>query len=359
MSKTTLPQTYAIILAGGAGTRLWPLARASRPKPFLPLVQGQSLFRLTYERIAPLSGLRRVVVVAGAEHRSWVRRQAPEVAADRLLLEERGRNTAAAVAAAALWVRERSPNGIMIVLPSDHFITPIGAFRAAIRRAVRAAERGGGLLTIGVPARFPDTGFGYIRPTKRLVAPGIHRVSSFVEKPGAARAHAMVRSGRYLWNSGIFVWKAEAILDELGRHSPEVLEPLASWARQRRGGPWRIPARTLRRVPSLPIDKAVLEKSARTLVQRATFRWSDLGNWDALGDILPKDRRGNGGIGRVVAVASSGCLGVSEGGLTVFVGVSDLAAVRSGDVLMVCHRRSAQHVREIARRFRASRGAAL
>jgi len=359
LAKTTRPQTYAIILAGGAGTRLWPLARASRPKPFLPLVQGQSLFRLTYERIAPLTGLRHVVVVAAAEHRSWVRRQAHEVAADRLLLEERGRNTAAAVAAAALWVRARSPNGIMIVLPSDHFITPVAVFRAAMRRAVRAADGGGGLVTIGVPARHPDTGFGYIRPTKRLVAPGIHRVSLFAEKPGAARARAMVRSGRYLWNSGIFVWKAEAILDELGRHAPEVLEPLASWARHRRAGPWRIPARILRRVPSLPIDKAVLEKSTRTLVQRATFRWSDLGNWDALGDILPRDRRGNGGIGRVVAFGSSGCLGVSEGGLTVFVGVSDLAAVRSGDVLLVCHRRSAQQVREIAQRFRAGRSTAV
>jgi len=318
-----------------------------------------SLFRLTYERIAPLAGRRGIVVVAGAEHRSWVRRQTPEVAAGRLLLEGMGRNTAASVAAAALWVRARSPDGIMVVLPSDHFITPVGAFLAAIRRAIGAAERDGGLLTIGVPARFPDTGFGYILPSRRLVAPGIHRVLSFVEKPGSARARAMVRSGRYLWNSGIFVWKAKAILEELGRHSPRVLGPLEAWARRRRGGPWRIPAGTLRRVPSLPIDKAVLEKSVRTLVQRATFQWSDLGNWDALGRILPQDRRGNGGLGRVVAVGSSGCLGVSEGGLTVFVGVNDLAAVRSGDVLLVCHRHAVQRVREIAQRFRTGRGLAV
>jgi len=349
------PPTFAVILAGGPGTRLWPLASPARPKPFLPLLRGKSIFRLTYERIAPLSGRRCVLVVAGVEHRAWVRRQAPEVAADRLLLEEVGRNTAATVATAALWIRARSPQGIMVVLPSDHFVTPAGAFRSAIRTAARAAARSGGLVTIGVPARSPDTGFGYIRPSGRLIAPGIRSVSAFVEKPDAARARRMVRSGRYLWNSGIFVWKADAILEELRRHSPEVLGPLESWARRSRGGSWTVPAGVLRRVPSLPIDRAVLEKSARTLVLRAPFRWSDLGNWDALGGILPRDRLGNGGIGRVIAVGSSGCLGVNEGGLTAFVGVHDLVAIRSGHEVLVCHRGAAQRVRDLRERLRGRR----
>ena len=165
----------------------------------------------------------------------------------------------------------------------------------------------------------------------------------------------MFDSGRYLWNSGIFVWRAGTILEELRRHSPAVLGPLESWARRRRAGGWTVPARVLRRVPPLPIDRAVLEKSTRTLVMRAPFRWSDLGNWDALGGILAPDRRDNAGIGRVLGVGSSGCLGVNDGGLTVFVGVRDLVAVRSGHSVLVCDRGAAQRVRDAAEILRKRR----
>jgi mannose-1-phosphate guanylyltransferase/mannose-6-phosphate isomerase len=339
------PPTFAVILAGGSGTRLWPVAGANNPKPFLPLIRGKSTFRLTFERCAPVSGRNRVLVVAGVTHRKWVRRQAPEVAADRILLEEMGRNTAAAVATAALWIRARCPEGVMVVLPSDHFVTPAGVFRSAIRSAAQIAASSGALLTIGIPARSPDTGFGYIRPSGRPVAPRVRRVSEFVEKPDAATARRMVRTGKYFWNSGIFVWRAASILGELRRHRPDILGPLESWARSRVKGAWRVPAGVLRRVPASPIDKAVLERSDRTLVMRAPFSWSDLGNWAALGEILPRDRFKNGGIGRTVAVDSSGCLGINETGLTVFVGVHDLIAVRSGDALLVCHRGAAQRVR--------------
>jgi mannose-1-phosphate guanylyltransferase len=344
-----MPPTFAVILAGGSGTRLWPLTGGDNPKPFLPLFRGKSTFRLTYERCAPVSGPDRVLVVAGAAHRKWVRRQAPEVAADRIVLEEMGRNTAAAVATAALWIRARCPEGVMVVLPSDHFVAPVGVFRSAIRDAARIAARSDALLTIGIPARRPDTGFGYIRPAGRPVAPRVRRVSEFVEKPAAAAARRMVRSGRYYWNSGIFVWRSASILEELGRHRPDILRPLESWARDRLTGAWTVPASVLRRVPASPIDKAVLERSSRTLVMRAPFRWSDLGNWAALGEILPRDRLKNGGIGRTVAVDSSGCLGINETGLTVFVGVHDLIAVRSGSALLICHREAAQRVRSAAR----------
>jgi len=354
------PPAYGVILAGGAGTRLWPLAGAGHPKPFLPLIGGRSLFRLTFERIAPLVGRRHVLVVAGREHRSWVRRQTPEVAPDRILLEETGRNTAAAVAAAALWIQARSPDAVMIVLPSDHHVAPVGAFLSTMRLAIRTAARTGDLVTLGVRPRSPETGFGYIRPADGSTGVNVSRVSVFVEKPDLRAARRMLRSGRYLWNSGMFVWRASSILEELRRHRPQVLAPLRSWASGRTGrGAWTIPARVVRRVPPESIDTAVLEKSSRSLIVRAPFRWSDLGSWDALGRILPRDGDGNGGLGSVVAVESSGCLGVNPEGLTVFVGVSDLAAIRAGGSVLVCHRKSTQRVREAVRRVRELRAEGL
>jgi mannose-1-phosphate guanylyltransferase/mannose-6-phosphate isomerase len=322
------------------------------PKPFLSLDGGASLFRRTYERIAPLVGRSRVLVVTAASDVSWVRRQAPEVPSRHILAEEVGRDTATAVALAAHWLRSRYGDSIMVVLPADHSIRPAVVFRSAMRSAIRAARALGGLVTLGVPPRSAETGLGYIRPAGREVMPGVRKVESFVEKPAAARAARMVRSGRYLWNSGIFVWKASSILQALERHRRDIATPVERWTRRASRGVWRAPAGVLRRIPRAPIDRAVLERSRELLVIRAPFDWSDVGSWDALGGLLHKDARGNAAIGRIVALDASRCLGVNGGGLTVFIGLQDVVAVRSGNVVLVCHRAAVQRVREVVRRLR-------
>jgi mannose-1-phosphate guanylyltransferase/mannose-6-phosphate isomerase len=342
----------AVILAGGGGTRLWPLARRRIPKPFLSLEGGVSLFRQTYDRIAPLVGRTRVLAVTAASDVAWVRRQTREIPPQHILAEEIGRDTATAVALAAHWLQSRHGDAIMVVLPADHSIRPAVAFRAAMRSAIRAARKTGGLVAIGVPPRSPETGLGYIRPAGREVMPGVRKVESFVEKPAAARAARMVRSGRYLWNSGIFVWKASSILQALERHRPDIATPVGRWARRASRDSWRAPAAVLRRIPRAPIDRAVLERSRELLVIRAPFDWSDVGNWDALGDLLQKDARGNAAIGRILALDASDCLGVNGGGLTVFIGLRDVVAVRSGDVVLVCRRVAVQRLREVVRRLR-------
>jgi mannose-1-phosphate guanylyltransferase len=178
-------------------------------------------------------------------------------------------------------------------------------------------------------------------------------VAAFVEKPTAERARRMVRSGRYLWNSGMFAWRASSILDELRRHRPGIAAPLQRWSRRgRRAGPWWIPAAVLRRVPALSVDRAVLERSERVLVTPGAFRWADVGNWEAVGRLLIRDTDGNASVGGLLAIDSRRCVAFNEGGLTVLVGVEDLVAVRSGDALLVCHRGSAQRVREAVRRLR-------
>jgi mannose-1-phosphate guanylyltransferase/mannose-6-phosphate isomerase len=346
------PPVYAVVLAGGEGTRLWPLASEDRPKPFLSLSGSQSLFRETLDRILPVVGRSRVLVVAGKGHASWVRRQAPEIPAHRIILEEIGRNTAASVALAALWIQARHSDGIMVVLPSDHWIAPAGAFRVCVARGVEAARRARRLVLLGVRVRSADAGFGYILPSKDAMMPGVLAVRRFIEKPIAARARRFAASGRYLWNSGIFIWRAGMILDELRRFSPTLIRIVARWTRRAGDTPWRVPASVMLQLPALPVDRAVLEKSSLIAVVKAEFRWSDVGNWDAYGRILPRDRRHNASIGRIVAIRSTGCVGINEGGVSVFIGVKDVAAVRAGNTILVCNRGNAQEVRDAVKRMK-------
>jgi mannose-1-phosphate guanylyltransferase/mannose-6-phosphate isomerase len=346
---------FAVVLAGGAGTRLWPAARPDRPKQFLPLLGRESLFQQALRRVVPLVGRSRVLVVAGARHAAWVRRQAPDVPPGRILLEEIGRNTAASIALAALWITQHHGDAIMVVLPSDHWIHPATAFRSTLRAGIDAVRRTGRMLTIGVEARSAEAGFGYILPAGTAGGRGARRVARFIEKPDFERARRLARSGRYLWNSGIFVWRATTILERLGRHVPAVTRPLERWVARRRRSSWRIPGAVLRRVPAEPIDRAVLERSRDLLVVRAGFRWSDLGNWSSLGVRLRKDRDGNAAIGRLESAGASGCVAVNRGGVTALVGVRDLVVVREGSAVLVGSLGAAQRVREIARRVAAAR----
>jgi mannose-1-phosphate guanylyltransferase/mannose-6-phosphate isomerase len=341
-----------VILAGGDGTRLWPLARRRSPKPFLPLQGGASLFRGTFDRIAPLVGASRIVVVTNARDVSLVRAQAPRIPRSQILAEGTGRDTATSIALAAHWLRRKYGDAIMIVLPADHAIRPAPAFRAALRRGVAAVRRTGRLLTIGVPAASPETGFGYILPAGNPELRGVRDVRKFVEKPGFRSARRMARSGRYLWNCGIFIWKASTILEELARHRPDIAVPIESWARRAPLAPWTVPSSVLETVPRAPIDRAVLEHSRIASVLRATFGWSDVGNWDALATLLGADDKGGASIGKLVTRDARRCLAVNEGGVTVFVGVEDLVAVYSQGALLVCKRDAAQKVRQVVRDLR-------
>ncbi len=338
---------YAVILAGGGGARLWPLAGPDCPKPFLSIQGRPSLFQRTVRRAQLLVGSNRILVVAGQEHRRWIRRQAAFLRPGQILLEGAGRNTAAAIGLAAHRLLARDPRAIMVVLPADHWVDPDGKCRATIRRAIQAAAATGGLITLGLPPLRPDTGMGYICPARGAATRGARRVSAFLEKPDRARAARMIASGRWRWNSGIFVWKAAAILAALQRHAPTIAAKVSAWARLA-AGRGDVPATVMRRIPSLPIDRAVLERSPNVWMVEALFRWSDVGSWDAMAALGPRDRRGNGGWGRILAVGSERCFGVSDSGVIAFVGVQDLVAVRSGSAVLVCRRGATQSVRAVA-----------
>ena len=309
---------------------------------------------MTYDRIAPSVSADRIVVIAGSEQAGWVRRQVPELPRQNLILEERGRNTTASVALGALWITRRHKDAVMAVLPADHLIRPARALRRTLSHCAEAVRRSGGLVTIGVPATRPETGFGYIKAGKNEVFPGVARVSRFVEKPSISSARRLVRAGCYLWNSGIFVWRASTILSELRRHAPRVLRPLERWVHRSSSRAWTLPSGTMRGVATIPIDRGVLEVSNQVRVARASFGWSDLGSWAAFADLMEKHHSGNASIGRLKALGSSGCLAVNEGGLTVLIGLKDTVVVRSAGVVLVCHRDAAQQVRTVVSGLRGS-----
>jgi mannose-1-phosphate guanylyltransferase len=338
-------------MAGGSGTRFWPRSRQRTPKQFLPIVGRQSMLRETVARVAPLVGPSRVLVVAGRSQVRAVRADMPRLARRNLLAEPFGRNTAAAIALAALVLERRTPGASMIVLPADHAIAAHGVFRADLRLALRVAEESRALVTLGLPPTHPETGYGYIRPataipgTRRRVA----RVAAFIEKPNRRRAEALVAEGRVLWNAGIFAWRAADVLDELRTHVPAVVGPLEAAL----GRGERALAAAYRRIPSISIDHGVMEHSRRVMVVRARFPWSDVGSWAAVEPFWRGARNGLNTVrGHALPIDSRGCVIDSPERLVALVGVEDLVVVDAGDAVLVCRKDRAQDVRLVVDELR-------
>lgn len=341
---------YAVVLAGGAGTRFWPRSRGHTPKQLLPILGARTMLQETVARIAPLVASDRVLAVIARAQAAAVRAQLRSRGVT-LLLEPVARNTAAAIAFAALAVARRDPDAVMLVLPSDHAIGDLPTFRADVRLALEVAARTGALVTLGIEPTRPETGYGYIRVGAALR--GVRRrvawVERFVEKPGRTRAEVLLRAGGVLWNTGIFAWRVDAILAALERHLPDLLGPLeAAVGRGARGL-----AAAYARLPSVSIDTGVLERAARVAVVRARFGWSDVGSWAALEPLCATAGNGHNTVrGRAVPIDSRGCFVDSPSRLVALVGVEDLVVVDSPDALLVCRKDRAQDVRLVVDELR-------
>lgn len=335
-----------VILSGGSGTRLWPMSTPDRPKQFLPLTAEETMLQLTArraggERFAP------PVIVANARHAASVEAQleAIGVEPDAILLEPAGRNTAPAIALAAMVAAD--PASPLLVMPSDHVIEDVEAFRDAIERALPLVAEGW-LVTFGITPDAPETGYGYIQIGDAL-ANGIHRVARFVEKPPRALAEAMLASGDHAWNGGIFLFRADAYLDALREHAPAMLDAIerSMQAPEREGARVWPDADAFAAAPSDSIDYAVMEKAARVAVVPVAMGWSDLGSWDALHAISACDEAGNAHRGEVIALDTANCLVRSDGVRIAMVGVSDLIVVASGDDVLILPRGRSQEVKQL------------
>jgi mannose-1-phosphate guanylyltransferase len=341
---------YAVILAGGGGTRLWPLSRRARPKPFLPLLGDESLFQRTLVRIEPLIDRSAIYVVAEERLLPLAAEQAPWLSPHQLLPEPVGRNTAAAVALAALAI-DRPSTEVMVVLPADASIVDEPSFRRALTAAAGTAENGS-LVVIGVTPTGPHTGYGYIIGSG---GSGPGPVARFVEKPNRDRAEALLSAPEGAWwNPGVFVWRRDAVLAGLERHAPQTIEPLR--AALAAGRPL---AEAYRDLPHMSIDHALLEPASvegEMRVVPAEFGWSDVGSWSALhaelARLQPAQASGVVGIGRTEDVGSEDVLvHTSSGRLVVTVGLRGTIVVDTPDVLLVCDAQRAQEVRSIVDRL--------
>jgi mannose-1-phosphate guanylyltransferase len=340
---------HAVILAGGAGERFWPASRARRPKPFLRVVGGRTLLEATCQRARRCAGPERVWMVCGREHAAAIRRSAG-LPAGRVLVEPARRNTTAAIAWAAARITQRDPDAVLLVLPADHHIPDVSAFARDVRRAARAARSEGVLVTLGVRPTRAETGYGYIEVGAPAGArhPGLRRVRRFVEKPDARRALRFLRAGRHLWNAGIFVFSAQAVLCEIAEHAPALaaaFAPLAAATRPSRASL----ERAYRRAPSLPIDVAVLEKSRRVWTLPVRWHWSDVGTWESLaGELGVAPGRSRALGGELVYDDAAGNLVWGRPGQAIaLLGVSGLAVVDTGDALLVARLDRSNDVRVI------------
>lgn len=342
---------YPVILSGGSGSRLWPLSRAIKPKQFLPLVSKRSMLQEALLRLNGLPHRARPIVLCNHHHRFLVAEQLRQIQAEPevLMLEPVARNTAPAIASAALYVGQIDANAALLVLSSDQVIEEIPTFHECIAQAVHAAKRGR-LATFGIVPNKPETGYGYIRRGAAITdLPGLFHVAAFVEKPDLATAQEYCEDGEYFWNSGMFVFPVKELLQELEQHQPEMLQRCREALKQasRDSDYLRLEEKAFAATPSISIDHAVMEKTDRAVVAAADMGWSDVGSWSALWEELPKDESGNVRRGEVLQFETRDSYVHSTGRLVATIGVENLVVVETEDAVLVARKDKSQDVKRI------------
>lgn len=347
---------YPVILSGGVGSRLWPTSRSLYPKQLLPLVSERPMLLETALRVTGDKGFADPIIVSNDEHRFIIAQQLRDAGISPLahILEPEGRNTAPAAAAAAAFVQSRDPKGILLLLPADHHIENVDAFRAAIERGAALADAGK-LVTFGVVPSGPETGYGYIKRGTPLPGGDAYAVERFVEKPDAATARSYIDEGGYDWNAGIFMFRADAILEEMREYCPEIASHAAEAVLKgaRDLDFLRLDQAAFAACPSDSIDYAVMEHTSSAAVVPVDMGWSDIGSWSALWEVGEKDKSGNVLSGDVIAEDTKNCFVRAEAGLAATIGVENLVIVDTGDVLLVASRDRVQDVKKVVERLAA------
>jgi mannose-1-phosphate guanylyltransferase len=360
LHSNTAPGTrhlWAIVPAGGSGTRLWPLSRATRPKFLLPLLGDRSLLQQTIERISNVVCAEHTFVVCGPAHAAPVARQLPDLPEGNVLVEPAPRGSGPAIALATAIIARRDPEAVIGSFAADHEVLDLPAYEAAVHTAI-AAAREGWLVTIGLNPTRPETGYGYIERSNEIVVQTdegtAYRAARFVEKPIPEVAAEYVASGKFLWNASMFVWRAQTMLEEIARLQPELFAGVsriaAVWGTPEQD---RVAAEVWSELPESTIDQGIFERAARVAVTPATFGWSDVGDWNNLGELIARDDSGNSVRGDLVQSDTRNSVVWSETGrLVALVGLDNIAVVDTEDALLVVDRKNAQEVRRIVEQLK-------
>lgn len=346
--------SYAVIMAGGGGTRLWPVSRKNRPKQLLPLLGEETLFQSTVARLVDLFPSKRILVVTVEEQAREMQKQVPSIPVENYLIEPEPRGTAAVIGLAATVLKQRDPNAVMAVLPSDHFIRNRNLFHYLLRAAFEVAQQNY-LVTLGITPLYPSTAYGYIQQGDPLTGDlkyPVYRVLHFKEKPDEKTAQGFLRSGDHSWNSGMFIWRADAILGEIQRQMPKLDAALkkisAAWGTAKQD---EVLASCWQDLETVTVDYGVMEHAEQVVVVPAGgLGWNDVGSWDTLFDVLFPDMHGNVSASvQHLALETHNTLvyGNNHERLVVTIGVDDTVIVDTGDVLLVCKADQAQKVREV------------
>lgn len=348
---------YAVIMAGGSGTRFWPMSRQNRPKQLLRLLSAQPLIQSTVERVRPLVPPARVLVVCNHSYLGAMQAMLPEIPKENFIGEPMGRNTSACVALAAVELGRRDPDSVMCVLPADHHIHNVARFQKLLESAMKGAAGAQLLVTFGIIPNRPHTGYGYIYAAETMTTVdgvGFLRAERFIEKPPKAMAEEYLNQGNHYWNSGMFVWRTSLILDELRQYVPDVINPIAEFATA--GGRFAADdpgfESMFARLPAISIDYGVMEKSRRVGLIRGDFGWNDVGSWDALEEILPAEAGNIAAGDGPMLIDSRRNIVYGDGILVACLGIEDLVVVATGDAVLVARKDRAQDVRQIVEKLR-------
>lgn len=341
----------AVIIAGGIGTRFWPLSRKHKPKQFLPIISEKTMVEETVNRILPLLSPSQIYTVANFEQTQTLRKLLPKLPEKNLLVEPRGKNTAPSLMLATAWIYLQTPKAVIAALPSDHLIKDSSLYLQILKAGASIAAEGDYLITFGISPTYPATGYGYIRFSEENPVQGegqtFYRVHEFKEKPGNEQAKTYLAEGNYLWNSGMFLWRVEVFANKLEMYAPSLFPYWERMLIALKNSDQDALDSIFDEIPSISIDYALMEKAQGVLVCPGNFGWSDVGAWSSLFDIWPKDKNGNVLRGENIIFDSQNCLSYTPHKLTVLVGVEDLIIIDTEDALLVCHKDKDQKIKKI------------